>query len=40
MCEVRGMNRVIANELLYLQIISQMKGKQKKKTKDKDIKNE
>lgn len=34
------MNRVIANELLYLQIISQMKGKQKKKTKDKDIKNE
>lgn len=40
MCEVRGMNRVIANELLYLQIISQMKGKQRKKTKDKDIKNE
>lgn len=34
------MDRVIANELLYLQIISQMKGKQNKKQKDKDIKNE
>lgn len=40
MYEVRGMDRVIANELLYLQIISQMKGKQNKKQKDKDIKNE
>nr|UVX78413.1 MAG: hypothetical protein [Bacteriophage sp.] len=40
MYEVRGMERVVANELLYLQIISQMKGKQKKKTKGKEIKNE
>lgn len=40
MYEVTGMNRVVANELLYLQIISQMKSKQKKKTEEKEIKNE